>query len=54
MKRQAETEKAHGQQFRHDAARVKSLEKDIDIIKQENVELRRQARDKVWHMAYQF
>lgn len=46
MKRQAETEKAHGQQFRHDAARVKSLEKDIDIIKQENVELRRQARDK--------
>jgi len=47
MKRQAETEKFHGKQFRHDAARVKSLEKDIEVIKHENNELRRQARDKV-------
>ena len=48
MKRQAETEVEHGKQFRHEAARVKKLEKEIEIIRAENCDLRRQAREKVY------
>lgn len=36
----------YSKSFRHDAARVKILEKELSAIKNENIELRKQAKDK--------
>ena len=46
LRRQAEMEIAHGESFRHDAQRVKSLEKELDRAHATNVALRKQAKDK--------
>ena len=44
--RQAEMDIEYSKSFRHDAARVKILEKELSAIKNENIELRKQAKDK--------
>ena len=46
LRRQAEMEIAHGESFRHDAQRVKSLEKELDRSHATNLALRKQAKDK--------
>ena len=44
--RQAEMDMEYSKSFRRDAARVKILEKEVLAIKNENIELRKQAKDK--------
>ena len=44
--RQAEMDIEYSKSFRHDAARVKILDKELSAIKNENIELRKQAKDK--------
>ena len=37
MRRQAQMEIAHGESFRHDALRVKSLEKELDRAREGHI-----------------
>jgi len=46
LRRQAELEKAHGANWRHEVKKLKVIEKELEQFKSENKELRVQAQDK--------